>query len=165
LHHARVVESHQSDVSRAEGRRGGRLDTRNWHEHARPTAEVHGAGKDPLGKDSRDPVTDHRPPPELATSLERDGETIVLRVTGEVDLVNAHELAEAMRQAADQGGALVVDLREVPFMDSTGLRSVIQTRERLQQEGRPPLRVRVQPESTVSRLLDLVGLRDLLAGD
>jgi anti-anti-sigma factor len=107
-------------------------------------------------------VTDHRPPPELITSIRRDGETVVMHVEGEIDLVNAHELAAAMKAAADEGGALVVDLCEVPFMDSTGLRSLIETRERLAKEGRPALRVRVQEGGPVARLLDLVGLRDLL---
>jgi anti-sigma B factor antagonist len=108
------------------------------------------------------PVTEHRPPPDLTTTVERDGETTVLRVGGEVDLVNAHELAAALAEAAEAGGELVVDLREVPFMDSTGLRSIIQMRERFERDGRPPLRVRLDEEGPVARLLDLVGLRDVL---
>ena len=88
----------------------------------------------------------------------------MLHVNGEVDLVNTGELAAALAAAADQGGALVVDLTEVPFMDSTGLRSIIQMRERFEREGRPPVRVRIQEDGPVARLLDLVGLRELLSG-
>ena len=106
----------------------------------------------------------HRPPPELETFVERNGDATVVRVVGEVDLVNAHELAAAITTAADGGGALVVDLREVPFMDSTGLRAIIQTRELFAAEGRPPLRVLVDDQGPVARLLELVGLRDLLGG-
>ena len=106
----------------------------------------------------------HRPPPDLETHVERDGDATVVRVVGEVDLVNAHELAAAIASGAENGGALVVDLREVPFMDSTGLRSINQTRERFAEEGRPPLRVLVEDQGPVARLLELVGLRDLLSG-
>jgi anti-sigma B factor antagonist len=109
-------------------------------------------------------LTEHRPPPDLTTSVEHDGDTTVLHVAGEVDLINAHELASAVNDAAALGGALVVDLRDVPFMDSTGLRSIIQIRERLEQEGRPPLRVRIDENGPVARLLDLVGLRGVLTG-
>ncbi len=109
-------------------------------------------------------MTEHRPPPDLTTSVEREGETTVLHVAGEVDLINAHDLANAVNEAAALGGALVVDLREVPFMDSTGLRAIIQIRERFEQDGRPPLRLRIDENGPVARLLDLVGLRDVLTG-
>ena len=110
-------------------------------------------------------MSEHRPPPDLETFVERNGDATTLRVVGEVDLVNAHELAAAIEGASESGGGLVVDLREVPFMDSTGLRSIIQTRERFAAEGRPPLRVLVDENGPVARLLDLVGLRDILSGD
>jgi len=107
-------------------------------------------------------VSEHHPPADLSTAVEHEGDTTVLRVSGEVDLVNAHELAAALDEAAGSGGALVVDLCEVPFMDSTGLRSIIQMRERFERDGRPPLRVRLDEQGPVARLLDLVGLRDVL---
>jgi anti-sigma B factor antagonist len=111
-------------------------------------------------------LSEHRPPPDLTTSVDREGDVTVLRVAGEVDLVNAHELAAALAAAApDDGGQLLVDLTEVPFMDSTGLRSIMEMRDRLEREGRPPLRVRVDESGPVARLLDLVGLRDVLSGD
>src|SRR5687767_965746 len=109
-------------------------------------------------------MSEHRPPPELTTTLEREDGRRILRVSGEVDLVNAHELAAAMAAAAEGDGELVVDLRDVPFMDSTGLRSIIETRERFERDGRPPLRVLVLDDGPVARLLDLVGLRQLLSG-
>jgi anti-anti-sigma factor len=108
------------------------------------------------------PVSEHRPPADLTTAVDHEGDVTVLRVSGEVDLVNAHELAEALAAAAGDSGAMVVDLRDVPFMDSTGLRSIIQLRERFQLEGRPALRVRIDESGPVARLLDLVGMRDVL---
>jgi anti-anti-sigma factor len=129
-----------------------------------PRVEGGRSGDTPSSTTIRFALSDHRPPPDLMTTLERDGDATVLRVAGEVDLVNAHELAAALVAAAGEGERLVVDLREVPFMDSTGLRSIIETRERFEKDGRPPLRVRVEEGGPVARLLDLVGLRDLLTG-
>jgi anti-anti-sigma factor len=107
-------------------------------------------------------VSEHRPPADLTTTVAREGDLTVLRVSGEVDLVNAHELAAALESAAGASGPMVVDLCDVPFMDSTGLRSIIQMRERFQLDGRPPLRVRIDESGPVARLLDLVGMRDVL---
>lgn len=98
------------------------------------------------------------------TAVEHEDGVTILRAEGEIDLVNAHELAAALADAAAFGGALTVDLTGVPFMDSTGLRALIETRERLAAAGRPPLLVRVQEGGSVARLLELVGLRDLLGG-
>jgi anti-sigma B factor antagonist len=115
--------------------------------------------------DLHSPMSDHRPPADLTTTVDREGDLTVLRVSGEVDLVNAHELAAALEAAAGDSGAMVVDLCDVPFMDSTGLRSIIQLRERFQRAGRPPLRVRIDETGPVARLLDLVGMRDVLTED
>ena len=44
-----------------------------------------------------------------------------IRLVGEVDMSTASELDEVLRVAVKHGGAILVDLSEVTFMDSTGL--------------------------------------------
>lgn len=100
------------------------------------------------------------PAPGLLTALERTPEGTVLRAEGEVDLVTAPALAEALRAAETEPGAVTLDLRAVSFMDSTGLRVLLEARERLEQRGRA-LRLDVAEDGAVARLLDLVGVRDL----
>ena len=126
--------------------------------------KVTGAETVVIVHDLPSPVSEHRPPADLTTRVEHDGDVTVLRVSGEVDLVNAHELSAALEAAAGDSGPMVVDLCDVPFMDSTGLRSIIQLRERFELEARPPLRVRIDENGPVARLLDLVGMRDVLTG-
>jgi anti-anti-sigma factor len=85
------------------------------------------------------------------------GVVSLIRVEGEVDLANAEELAGALRAGGDGGGAgIVLDLREVPFMDSTGLKVILIASRDLDQ----PLNVVCGAGSAVRRLLDLAGVAD-----
>jgi anti-anti-sigma factor len=59
------------------------------------------------------------------------GTTREVRVEGEIDLVSAPALAEAIRSALRaEPETLVVDLAEVAFIDSTGLHVLIEARHR-----------------------------------
>ena len=85
------------------------------------------------------------------------GEVAFIRVEGEVDLANAEELAGALRSGGDgAGGGIVLDLREVPFMDSTGLKVILIASRDLE----PALAVVCGTGSAVRRLLDLAGVAD-----
>lgn len=62
---------------------------------------------------------------------QRDG-TVVVSLTGELDLYNAEEVRGALLDAcATEPQALVVDLEEVRFIDSTALGVLIEARSRL----------------------------------
>jgi stage II sporulation protein AA (anti-sigma F factor antagonist) len=104
------------------------------------------------------------PGPDLLTALQPGEDGVVLRVEGEVDLVTAPALAMALAEATAEPGDVTVDLRQVTFMDSTGLRVLLETRERLDQDGRA-MRLQVDESGAVARLLDLVGVRALFRAD
>lgn len=77
-----------------------------------------------------------------AASLEidhaRDGDRAVITLAGELDLATAPELETALAEALDGGdrpAQLVVDLRALGFMDSTGLRVLLVTHARAAEEG------------------------------
>jgi len=62
--------------------------------------------------------------------------TIVLRLQGELDLAAAPGLARAMDTALDaKPTALAVDLRDLTFLDSTGIRVLITACRRAGTEG------------------------------
>ena len=75
-------------------------------------------------------------PIELATEVD-DGVARV-RLTGELDLTTAPEVESVLRKLEDEHGAteVVVDLRGLRFMDSTGLRLSIAADSRARREGR-----------------------------
>lgn len=96
------------------------------------------------------------PDPFSVERTER-GRTVVLALTGELDLATAPQLTEA---AADvpAGAQLVVDLAELEFMDSSGLRVLMNLDLRARREGWELAVAR--PQDAVMRLLELSNVRD-----
>lgn len=61
----------------------------------------------------------------------------MLTLHGELDLANSHLLESALDAPdAESAPMLVLDLRDVQFIDSTGLRAILTTHERLHEQGR-----------------------------
>jgi anti-anti-sigma factor len=87
---------------------------------------------------------------------ERD-DALVVTVSGDVDLDTSDEFGRALGSSA---AALVdVDLADVTYMDSAGLRSLLTARADVEQRG-GRLRV-VGVSSIVSRLFEIAGVADL----
>ncbi len=85
---------------------------------------------------------------------ERRGEVVVIVATGELDLAGAPLLAEAV---PDGDEPVVIDLESVGFMDSSGLRALLEARQRCLESGRPLALAR--PSDAVRRVLELVDLK------
>jgi anti-anti-sigma factor len=85
----------------------------------------------------------------------------VITVSGELDLAAGPALEEELARAAESGVALViVDLRALDFIDSTGLGILIKAHQRAERFGRRFAVVR--GPSQVQRLLGLTGLEERL---
>lgn len=66
------------------------------------------------------------------TGVDRRDGAVVVSLAGELDLYNAKEVRGALLDAcAGDPGALVVDLEDVTFIDSTALGVLIEARSRL----------------------------------
>lgn len=91
-----------------------------------------------------------------------DGEgRTVLAVSGEVDLATMPALTEALAQAHRDGAAgIVVDLAAVDFMDSSGVRVLVEAAHRAEQAG-VPLSVR-GARGWVARVLEITGVGEFL---
>lgn len=97
---------------------------------------------------------------ELAIlSTERDGDA-VLEVAGEIDASSAPALDAVMASLDEQQPRLVIDLRKVSFIDSTGLCTLLRAHRRLDEQGRRL--VLADPSPAVRRLLDITGLSDVV---
>jgi anti-anti-sigma factor len=80
-------------------------------------------------------------------------------ISGEIDASTAPRLVEAVAQLPDSGGAVVVDVKDVTFIDSSGLRVLISLAERVRDDGRT---VELSnPSSSVLRLLEITGLTSM----
>jgi anti-anti-sigma factor len=62
-------------------------------------------------------------PPRFDVTVEAGQDGLFLRVSGELDLVTEPQLSAALEQT--DGRPATVDLSELAFMDSTGLRALL----------------------------------------
>jgi anti-anti-sigma factor len=97
---------------------------------------------------------------QLSITSEPDGEVHRVAAVGELDIATVEMLDKAVRDIEDTGQMIVLDLSGLSFIDSTGLRLVIDLNERY---GGETDRLRIIAGSpAVERLLDIAGLRDRL---
>ncbi len=105
---------------------------------------------------------DHTPPdgPFAVDATDRDG-TVRLVLRGELDLAVADELRRAVADAfATTPPTVLIDLSGLRFIDSTGLRVVLEARE-LAAESGVELQLRRGPRE-VQRVFSLTGTEDAL---
>jgi anti-anti-sigma factor len=91
----------------------------------------------------------------ISTS-ERGGRTVV-SLRGELDLATAPAFEEVVNEHLTAGGDVVVDLRELTFMDSTGLRVLVHAHARVGDEQRF-LVVRPPVGGPVAKILAIAGV-------
>lgn len=85
-----------------------------------------------------------------------DPQVVVLALTGELDLTNAHELGERLESVVSTGGsALVLDLTRVAFIDSAALHVLFRAARELSKER---FGLVIEPASAISRTFEIVGL-------
>ena len=96
----------------------------------------------------------------LALRSERDGDTHVLELIGELDLDGAPRLEEELlRVEAGDAPAIIIDLAGLEFIDSTGIRLLLMAAERCQQSGRLTL---LKGPRQVHRVFEITDLVDRL---
>lgn len=77
------------------------------------------------------------------------------RLAGELDLLNAEEVAAMLEPASRGDGDLILDLSGLDFIDSSGIRALIRTAQHLGDSARLVLRAPTRPVGVV---LSLVGV-------
>ena len=97
------------------------------------------------------------------TAVERlDGDILVVKVAGEIDQATVPDLERTLDEAIQAAsGALVVDLSDCGFIDSSGLATLVAARERhMEDDGR---RFGICcADAQVRRLLEITGLDDAM---
>ena len=93
----------------------------------------------------------------LSLETRQEGDSVKIAVAGELDLSSALTFDEEMRRAEDKlPRTIVLDLRRLRFLDSTGLRLIMSAQSRARTRGRR-LAI-VQGGEPVRRLFRLAGV-------
>lgn len=100
---------------------------------------------------------------ELASlEAEQRGPWLLLRVRGEIDISNAHQLSAAIEAAVPNGTPrIVVDLTHTAYLDSAGVKLLVQLADRLRARRRE-LRLVVPRSAPIRAVLELTGLPRLV---
>jgi anti-anti-sigma factor len=95
--------------------------------------------------------------PKFALHRREEDAAVVLSLAGELDMASADQVLEELDRVQSEGAAeLVIDLSELTFMDSTGLRAILTADARSRLEG-PKLTLVPGPEA-VHRVFELTGM-------
>lgn len=90
-----------------------------------------------------------------------DGDRVTVKVAGDIDLASADKLTEALEKAVAVASEVCVDLSQVTFLDSTGIRSLVQAYRSAQSQG--GILYVDGARQWVAKVLDVTGVGPLLA--
>jgi anti-anti-sigma factor len=91
--------------------------------------------------------------PDFHCAVDAAGNETVVRLGGELDLAASHTVQRAL---AHLDGRVVVDLSDLRFLDSTGIRAFVIAHQRLVEQGGAFV-VR-SPQAQVRRVLEIAGM-------
>lgn len=97
-------------------------------------------------------------PTPFSIAAATEGGRVVLTLRGELDLATAPELERAVSAPLGAGQDLVLDLRELEFMDSSGIRVLVTAHAQATERGASFAVVRPGPDSPVDSILSIAGL-------
>lgn len=89
----------------------------------------------------------------LRIDVRREPDRVVLVLHGELDLASAPLLQSEIEQSAKESEQTVLDMRDLEFIDSTGLRIVLSAHQQAREQGRELALTHVQKQ--VKRLLSI----------
>jgi stage II sporulation protein AA (anti-sigma F factor antagonist) len=90
------------------------------------------------------------------------GPAPVARVSGEIDLTNAPRLRDELLAMTADIEALIVDLTEVPYLDSAGVKALFQVARDLRRRDQAFL-VTLPTGSPLRRVLKITGFHEVAA--
>ncbi len=97
----------------------------------------------------------------FAVTVVPDRDRVILAPVGELDMATADQLWDELQELRTAGfDRVVLDLRELTFMDSTALRLIVRARDASLRDGFDF--ALIDGAEPVCRVLDITGLRDHL---
>ena len=94
----------------------------------------------------------------FAIDIDEREDRVIVTPRGELDMATAPELEQAVMPRLRDGGWVVLDLRSLDFIDSSGLRVVVGAHRSAEERGGRFTCVRGAPGSTVHRIVEIAGI-------
>jgi len=99
----------------------------------------------------------------FGSRLSRRDDFVWLALGGELDVFTAPQLRATLNEAhIGRNEALVLDLRGLNFVDSSGLAVILAVHERTSQESETPVRIIIRGSAPVEALFETIGAADYL---
>jgi anti-sigma B factor antagonist len=98
------------------------------------------------------------PPDEFSIATRDRGGRAHLTLRGELDLATAPELEQLVNERLDAGQEVVVDLRGLEFMDSSGIRVLVAAHARAVRTGGRLFVARPASGTAVAKIIEVSGL-------
>jgi len=94
----------------------------------------------------------------MLLEVEKAGETMIVRLKGELDLCTAERFKKVVEEELETRGIknIILNLAQVPFIDSSGLGVILGRYKRVQEKGGKLAAVELIP--AVKRIFELSGL-------
>ena len=89
----------------------------------------------------------------------RDGDTLTVNVIGRVDTSTAPDFEKFINENIGDATNLVLDLNEMSYTSSAGLRVLLKTQKMMNQRGSMKL---IGVQDTVMEILEITGFSDIL---
>ena len=93
--------------------------------------------------------------------FERADGVVIAHVRGEIDMSNAEYLGTAFNEVPPDARAVVLDLIDVGYLDSAGIRMIYKLRNRLDHRGQQP-RLVVAPGAEIAEALRISGVPEAI---
>jgi anti-anti-sigma factor len=98
------------------------------------------------------------PPEDFSISAAEIEGRAHLTLRGELDLATAPELEQLVNERIDSSQEVIIDLRGLEFMDSSGIRVLVAAHARAGRTGTRLLVVRPATGSAVAKIVEVAGL-------
>lgn len=95
----------------------------------------------------------------MQTSLKRDNSTLIITVSGRVDTTSAPELEKFILENTEGVTDLVLDLADMPYTSSAGLRVLLKAQKLMNSQGSMKL---INVQEDVMEVLDMTGFTDII---
>jgi anti-sigma B factor antagonist len=105
-----------------------------------------------------DPTADQAGPPPssfVCSAIRPRPDAVWVHLAGELDIVTASQLEQTLDKSRLEAPLVVVDLREIDFIDSAGVHAIVNATSRARESGRRLLLLR--GSRCVDRMFSLAG--------